>query len=259
LPVAIVTGASAGIGAALTRELARRGWKVGVVARRRAPLEALVAEIRGAGGAAEVATADVTDRAATEAAIAQLEAALGPCDLIVANAGGGAASSVHALPVDACLSVMRLNYDGVVHAVGAVLPGMLRRNAGHLAVVSSVAAFRGLPAQGAYSASKAAVTALFQSFRAELHGTGIAVTTIHPGFVATELTAKNRFAMPFLMSAERAARIIADGLAARRADVTFPWQMRWLFRLVVNPMPDWLYDRIVSGPGKRAAALQDRG
>ncbi len=243
MPVALITGASSGIGAALARELARRGWKVGLVARRLELLEALVAEIRAAGGEAAAATADVTDRAATDAAMRSLEATLGPCDLLVANAGIGQPSPAHKVPVEIILSTMRLNYDGAVHAAAAVLPGMLERGRGRLAVVSSVAATRGLPGTGAYSASKAAVSTLWESMRVDLRHRGVGCTTIHPGFVDTPLTKKNRFKMPFLMTAERAARIVADGLEAGAADITFPWQMRWLSRLM-RRLPNWLWDRM---------------
>lgn len=243
MPVAIVTGASSGIGAALAKELARRGWKVGLVARRAELLDALAAEIRAAGGEAAAAAADVTDRAATEAAIHGLEAALGPCDLLVANAGTGAPTPAHKVPVDTILSIMRLNYDGVVHAAAAVLPGMLERKRGRLAVVSSVAATRGLPGTGAYSASKAAISTLWESMRIDLRNKGVTCTTIHPGFIDTPLTQKNRFKMPWIMPVERAARICADGLEAGAIDITFPWQMRWLSRLM-RRLPNWLWDRI---------------
>lgn len=243
MPVAIVTGASSGIGAALAKELARRGWKVGLVARRAELLDALAAEIRAAGGEAAAAAADVTDRAATDAAIRSIESALGPCDLLVANAGTGAPTPAHKLPVDTILSIMRLNYDGVVHAAAAVLPGMLERGRGRLAVVSSVAATRGLPGTGAYSASKAAISTLWESMRIDLRSRGVACTTIHPGFIDTPLTRKNRFEMPWIMPVERAARICADGLEAGLADITFPWQMRWLSRLM-RRLPNWLWDRI---------------
>lgn len=243
MPVAIVTGASSGIGAALAKELARRGWKVGLVARRAELLDTLVAEIRSAGGEAASTTADVTDRAATATAVQGLEAALGPCDLLVANAGTGAPTPAHKLDVDTVLSIMRLNYDGVVHAVAAVLPGMLDRKRGRLAVVSSVAATRGLPGSGAYSASKAAISTLWESMRVDLRNKGVACTSIHPGFIDTPLTKKNRFKMPWLMPVEHAARICADGLEAGAVDITFPWQMRWLSRLM-RRLPNWLWDRI---------------
>lgn len=243
MPVAIVTGASSGIGAALARELSRRGWKVGLVARRVELLDALVAELRAKGGDAAAASADVTDRAALDTAVKALEAALGPCDLLVANAGSGQPAPAYKVPIDTILSIMRLNYDGVVHAVGAVLPGMLERRSGRLAVVSSVAATRGLPGHGAYSASKAAISTLWEAMRVDLRPRGIGCTTIHPGFVDTPLTQKNRFKMPFLLSAEEAARIVADGLEAGDTDITFPWQMRWVSRLM-RRLPNWLWDRV---------------
>jgi NADP-dependent 3-hydroxy acid dehydrogenase YdfG len=249
--VAIITGASTGIGHALARELGKRGWAVGLLARRGELLADLAGEIAAAGGHAAFASADVTDRAATESAIAQLQADLGPADLLVANAGGSEPSPAQKVPVDAILRVMQLNYAGVVHGVGAVLPGMLARKRGHLAVVSSVASFRGMPTHGAYCASKAAVSTLFESFRIDLRGSGIAVTTIHPGFVETPLTAKNRQPMPFLMTAERAARIIADGLEKRRADITFPWQLRILMGWILRWTPPWIWDRVVAGPARR--------
>ncbi len=250
-PVALVTGASTGIGAALARELARRGYAVGLVARRGELLETLAQELVTGGGRAAWASADVTDRESTEAAVTQIAGTLGPIDLLVANAGGSEPSPAQKVPVDAAIRVMQLNYFGVLHAVGAVLPTMLARGAGHLAVVSSVASFRGMPTHGAYCASKAAVSTLFESFRIDLAGSGIAVTTIHPGFVATPLTEKNRHPMPFLMSAERAARIIADGLARRRTDVTFPWQLRVLMGWMLRWTPAWIWDRVVAGPARR--------
>ena len=146
MPVALITGASTGIGNALARELARRGWAVGIVARRGELLEALAQEIRAAGGKAAWATADVTDRGAIRTAALQVATELGPIDLLVANAGVGSPGNAKRLPVDVWIATLRLNVDGVIYSVGAVLPEMLERKSGHLAVVSSVAGFRGLPA-----------------------------------------------------------------------------------------------------------------
>lgn len=241
MPVTLVTGASTGIGAALARELARRGHAVGLVARRGELLAALAEEIRAAGGRAAWATADVTVRAEVDAAVRAIEAELGPIDVLVANAGVGLPAPARKVPLDDWITMFDLNVYGVIYSVAAVLPAMVARRGGHLAVVSSVAGFRGLPGFAAYSASKAAVTTFFEGLRGELRGVGIAVTAIHPGFVETPLTAKNRFEMPFLMPADRAARIIADGLERRRAEITFPWQMKILMNLV-RVMPNWLYD-----------------
>lgn len=257
MPVTLITGASAGIGAALARELARRGHAVGLVARREPLLAELGEEIRKAGGKAAWAAADVTDRAQVEAAVRAIEAELGPVELLVANAGGAAPVAAHKVPVESWVSVLRLNVEGVMYSVGAVLPGMLARGKGHLAAVSSVAGYRGLPASGFYSGSKAAVTVFFESLRVDLRSRGIAVSTIHPGFIATPLTSKNKFPMPFLMSAERAAVIIADGLERRRPDITFPFRMKLLMGFTAL-LPIWIYDRIIGrmapGAGKRAGS-----
>lgn len=245
MPVVLITGASTGIGNALAREYARRGWSVGLVARRAELLDALASDLRAAGAQAHWHAADVTDPEAIRAAAVGIAAALGPIDLLVANAGAGHPTRAHLVPIDTWMQVLRLNVDGAIYSAGAVLPDMVARGSGHVAVVSSVAGFRGLPGSAAYSASKAAVTTFFESLRVDLRRSGVAVTTIHPGFVATPLTARNRFPMPFVMPAERAARIIADGLDRRRADITFPWQMRLLMGWV-RFFPNALYDAVVS-------------
>ena len=244
MPVALITGASVGIGAALARELARRGYAVGLVARRAELLQSLTAEIRAAGGRAAWAAADVTDQAQVIEATAKIAEELGPIDLLVANAGTGMAVKASTAPVEAWMKVLRLNVDGVIYSTGAVIPAMVARGSGHLAVVSSIAGYRGLPGNGAYSASKAAVTVFFEALRIDLGKHGIAVSTIHPGFIKTPLTDKNRFPMPFLMSAERAASRIADGLQAKRSEINFPWQMVLLLKLA-RLLPNWAYDRVL--------------
>lgn len=241
MPVAFITGASAGIGAALARELHRRGWTVGLLARNAELLDGLAREL---GERAAWAAVDVSDLEAVRAACADLEQRLGPCELMVANAGlGPAAPATRLDPVEAART-LRVNVEGVLFGVAVVLPGMLARGRGHLAAVSSLAGWRGMPLSGPYSASKAAVTALMESFRVELAPRGIAVTTIHPGFVETAMTKKNRFPMPFLMSAERAARLIADGLERRRAEINFPFGTTLAMR-IARLLPNFLYDRLI--------------
>lgn len=246
--VCIITGASTGIGEALAREMARRGYAVGLLARSADKLEALTAAIQQTGAQAAFAAADVTDRDGVTAAIAALEAKLGPCTVIVANAGTGKPSPAAKNPVDTCLEVMRLNYDGLLYSIGAVLPGMLSRRQGRLVAISSLAAFRGLPGTGAYSASKAAVSALMESYRVDLQATGVGVSIVHPGFIKTPLTDKNNFPMPFIMPAERAVSIIADGIEQGRRYIDFPWQMRWLVGLA-RLFPGWLWDRVMAKQG----------
>lgn len=241
MPVAIITGASSGIGAALARELHARGWTVGLVARRVEMLEKLAHDLGSRVGWAE---ADVADWESIRAATTRLEADLGPCELMVANAGLGQGGASERLDPLAASRLFRVNIDGVLNSVLAVLPGMLSRGAGQIAAVSSLAGRRGMPRAAPYAASKAAVTVLMESFRLDLVPKGIGVSIIHPGFVESEMSAKNRFPMPFLMSSGRAAKIIADGLRRRKRQINFPWQLAWLSSLA-RLFPDALYDRVM--------------
>jgi short-subunit dehydrogenase len=237
--VAVITGASSGIGWALAKELAGQGCHVGLLARRKEQLEKLAEEIRQAGGTAAVTAADISDRAQTLAAVEELRGKLGPVDLLVANAGVGAPTLLEPLNVTDVEKMFRVNLFGVIYSIEAVLPEMLRRGKGHVAAVSSAAAFKGLPGESAYCASKAAVNTYLEGLRIQLRGKGIAVTTICPGFIQTPMTAVNKFHMPWLMTAEKAARKIARALRRRRKLYTFPWQMALLMK-VTRWMPDWL-------------------
>ncbi len=244
MPVTFITGASTGIGAALAVEFGCRGHKVGIIARRPELLAEVAKQVEAAGGKAAYAAADVTRRSDLAEAIASLEAQLGPCDLLVANAGIGEPTPAQKAPIEAIERILDLNVRGVLYAIGAVLPGMVARKSGHIAAVSSVAGFRGLPGTGGYSASKAYVTTLLESFRVDLKRKGVAVTSINPGFIETPLTSVNKFPMPFLMKTDRAARIIADGLERRRAEITFPLPMKLLMNFA-RLLPNWLYDLII--------------
>jgi short-subunit dehydrogenase len=240
--VAVITGASSGIGWALARELAGQKCRVGLVARRQEQLDNLAQEIRQGGGTAETARADVADRAETLAAIRDLAIRLGPVDLLLANAGVGAPTFLKPFNVTDVEKMFRVNLFGVIYSIEAVLPEMLERGQGHLAAVSSLAAYKGLPGESAYCASKAAVNAYLEGLRIQLRGRGIAVTTICPGFIKTPMTAVNDFHMPFLMEADQAARKIVRALRRRRKVYNFPWQMALLMKLT-RWLPDWLLAR----------------
>jgi short-subunit dehydrogenase len=242
--VAVITGASSGIGWALARTLAAEGCKVGLVARRREQLAELAGQIEKSGGVAAFAVADVIERAQIVAAIHELAARLGPVDLLIANAGVGAPTTVEPFNVGDIEKMFRVNVLGVVYSLEAVLPQMLQRRRGHLAAISSLAAYKGLPGESAYTSSKAAVNVFMDGLRIQLRSKGIAVTTICPGFVQTPMTAVNEFKMPWLLSAEEAARRIVHALKRKRKIYNFPWQMALLMKLL-RWAPDWLLERMM--------------
>lgn len=240
--VAVITGASSGIGWELARQLARDGYKLGLLARRAPELEKLAVEIRAAGGTAEFESADVTDRAATVSAIHRLAERLGPVDLMVANAGIGGESFVDPMNVEDTELMFRVNMFGVVYAIEAVLPEMIKRGSGHLAAVSSLASYKGFPGQQAYCASKAAVRIYMEGLRIQLRYRGIAVTTICPGFIRTPLTASHKFTMPFLLDADDAARRVARALRRRKKVFNFPWQTERMAKFMYW-VQDWVLAR----------------
>ena len=246
---AVVTGASSGIGRELAKQLAARGAKVGVVARRAELLDSLVAEVRQAGGTIEPAAADVTDRPALLAAVAGLATKLGPVDLIIANAGIAEASGADPMNVPGVELMTKVNFLGVVYAFESVLPGMLERKSGHLVAVSSLASYKGLPGSAGYCASKAAVNTYCESLRIELGVRGVAVTCVCPGFVHTPMTADQTHPKPFLMSADRAATRILNALRRKPKVYNFPWLMYRIMRLTY-----WLPDFIVR---RRAMRLNE--
>jgi short-subunit dehydrogenase len=245
---AVITGASSGIGRALAVALAAEGCKVGLIARRREALDEAVAQIRAAGGVSAASAADVGDRDRLRASVAELAERHGPADLLVANAGVGHYTTIDPVNIDAVEETFRVNLLGVVYAVDAVLPAMLARGSGHIAAVSSLAAYRGLPGDAAYCASKAAVNVYLESLRVQTRRRGVAVTAVCPGFVRTAMTAGNT-SMPFVMDADEAAARIVRALRRRPKVYNFPWPTTRLVKLA-RWAPDWLLALAYDDPGK---------
>jgi short-subunit dehydrogenase len=244
--VAVVTGASSGIGWELAKTLAGKQCAVGVIARRQDRLEALVQEIRAGGGKAAWAGADITDRQQTLAAFRSLRDALGPVDLLIANAGYGVPTFLEPINMDEIEASFKINTMGVIYSIEAVLPEMLQRGQGHLAAVSSLASYLGMPGESAYCASKAAVNVYMEGLRIQLRRRGIHVTTVCPGFIHTPMTAHNTFRMPFVMNADRAAQLIVRALERKKKVYNFPWQTAFLMKLTTW-FPDWLNERVFAG------------
>jgi short-subunit dehydrogenase len=244
--VAVVTGASSGIGSALARRLAARGLAVGLTARRECALNQLVEEIQSLGGIASMAPADAADPLQTRAALERLREALGPIDLLIANAGIAERNPVETFSAEVLERMFRVNVLGVTYAIEAVLPRMLQRGSGQIVGVSSLAGYRACsPGHFGYSASKAALTTLLDGLRVELRPRGVAVTIVHPGYVHTPMTAGNTRWMPFVMNLDRAADLIVRGILARRPRIDFPWQAA-LGMTLVRWLPISVYDRVFS-------------
>lgn len=239
----MITGASSGIGRGLAVELARQGAKVGLVARRVELIEEVVREVEAAGSQAVALPADVQDANSMAAAAARLDGTLGPIDLVIANAGIGITQDAAEMDAGQVANVININVIGAANTVAAVIPAMVKRRSGQLVVISSLAAYRGLPKSAAYCASKAAVSAFFESVRLDLEPRGIAVTIIHPGFIKTPLTAGRDAQMPFLMELDDAVKKMARAIARRRKRYSFPWQLATIVRAGMI-MPIWMYDQI---------------
>lgn len=247
--VVLITGASSGIGRALAVELGRRGASVALLARRAEELQKVAAEVEEAGGRALTLPADVRDAAEVEASVARVLSEWGRVDVLVANAGISAVLPASELNAKEAGDIIAVNVVGAINSVAAVIPSMVARGAGHLVAVSSLASFRGLPKSSAYSASKAAMSTLFESLRVDLRKSGIHVTTIHPGFIRTPLTARRK-RLPFLVEVDVAARKMVRAIERRKKTYAFPWQLASVVR-ALKYLPNAVYDRIASNNNLR--------
>jgi len=244
--VVMVTGASSGIGRGVAVELSRRGAKLGLVARRTEMLQEIVSEFESRGGKALAVPGDVQDALAVRAAADRFREQLGHIDVLIANAGIGSTNDSAELRASEVAGVINVNVIGAANSVAAVVPEMVARGRGQLVVISSLAAYRGLPKSAAYCASKAAVSAFFESLRLDLQPRGIAVTIIHPGFIKTPLTAGRHAQMPFLMELDVAVEKILRAIEKKKKSYAFPWQLASVVRagmIMPTSMYDWISRR----------------
>jgi NADP-dependent 3-hydroxy acid dehydrogenase YdfG len=241
-----ITGAGSGIGRALALRYLRAGAIVAGTARRAETLESLKAEAGAAGGRFHVLPADLTDIAATRAAVARIESACGPIRLAVLNAGTHVPTPGTRFDAAAVRQLLDSNVMTVANALDAVLPAMLARRQGMLAINASLAGYGGLPSAAAYGASKAALINMAEALKLDLAASGIAVRLISPGFIKTPLTDRNAFPMPFLMPVEDAAERLWQALETGRGfEIVFPRRFAWLMK-ALNLLPYPLYFPLVS-------------
>ena len=247
-----ITGASSGIGAALARAYAGRGAQLGLLARSAERLDAVLADLPGAPRAY---LADVGDPAAPRAAAESFIVEAGLPDLVIANAGVSVGTlTEHAEDLQAFERVLRTNLLGMAATFQPFVQAMRERGHGTLVGIASVAGIRGLPGAGAYSASKAGAIAYLEGLRVELHGSGVRVVTIAPGYIDTPMTRVNRYPMPFLLSADEAARRMLPLIARGTSYAVVPWQMGVAARLL-RLLPNALFDRLFARAGRKPRGL----
>jgi NAD(P)-dependent dehydrogenase (short-subunit alcohol dehydrogenase family) len=237
-----ITGASSGIGRAVALRYAREGWKVVASARGADQLAVLAAEMPGRIVAEPL---DVADPAAVAAAVARIDRDHGPLDAAILNAGTHKAFPAEQFDVASFRALVEINLMGAVHCLGAVLPLMIGRRRGQIAVVSSVAGYSGLPTAAAYGATKAALINMCEALRPECARNGVDLRLINPGFVRTPLTDRNEFPMPFLMEVDDAAARVFDGLTKGTAfEITFPRRFAFILKFL-RQLPYFAYFPLV--------------
>ncbi|MFK7754217.1 MAG: SDR family NAD(P)-dependent oxidoreductase [Sedimentitalea sp.] len=231
-------GASEGLGAALAEVMSRSGVHVVLSARSQDKLEALAERLPGK---TTVQVMDVSD----DASVAAAAAAVGEVDGVVYLAGVYWPMPATSWEATGATAMADVNFTGLVRSLGAIVPAMVARDAGHIVITGSLSGFRGLPGAIGYGASKAATMVLAESMYADLRKTNVAVQLINPGFIRTRLTEKNDFNMPFIMEPDAAARAMFEHMTTDRFKTSFPRGFSVLFRLS-QFLPDWMYYRLFS-------------
>lgn len=239
-----IIGASTGIGRELALQMAPLCNAVYASARSADKLEALV----GAHANIIAKPLDVSDVEKVRAVASQIETDETPCDLVVVCSGVWEQTKIPEFDPQVFAKTMNVNYLGAVNIISAVAPGMSANRKGHIAIVASVAGYRGLPNAAAYAPTKAALINLAECIKPQLGKMGVRVSIVNPGFVETRLTAVNEFPMPFIQSAQEAAEKIINGLESKRYEIAFPWQLVGILkflRILPNRLFFWLIDRFV--------------
>lgn len=249
-----ITGASSGIGLELARAMDGRVNAVAISARSADTLR----DIALASASIRDVPLDVSDETAVSSTVAEIEEKYGPIDLAVLNAGVWHLTEPGKIDVAAIRQAIEVNFLGTVNCLGALVPRMVERGAGHIAVTASVAGYRGLPRAMAYGPTKAALINLVEGLRSELEPLGITVSVINPGFVDTPLTRDNPFPMPAMMESDEAALRMLDGLVKKRYEIIFPRRFVYamkLLRILPNAAFFALIRRFVH-PGKTRSTSQ---
>jgi short-subunit dehydrogenase len=250
-PLVFVTGASSGIGRALAARFARAGYRLALVARREEPMREWVRSHGLAPDAAGIYAADVSQPDSIIAAAERCIAEQGLPDIVIANAGiSVGVDTAEREDLDVLRELFATNVVGVAATFHPFLQRMRARGAGTLVAIASVGAIRGMPGQGGYCASKSAVVTYCESLRGECRGSGVRVVTLLPGYIATPLTARNRYPMPFLMQPDAFAARALRAIEAGRSYRVIPWQMAIVAKLL-RVLPNAWFDAAFAGRARK--------
>ncbi len=248
-----ITGASSGLGWALTQHYAQQGAMLGVFARREAPLLELQTKFPQQ---IYIYQGDVTEPHTLQNAAQDFLEKAGTPDIVIANAGISVGTLTQCEEDFAVFQrIMNVNLMGMVATFQPFIEAMRQQKSGRLVGIASVAGVRGIPGAGAYSASKAAVISYLESLRVELATSGVRVVTIAPGYIATPMTDVNPYSMPFILQADEAARRMVRHIQAGRSYVVVPWQMGWVAKLL-RILPNWLFDCFAARAGRKPRGLK---
>jgi len=246
----LITGASSGIGASLAEHYAKTGATLYLQGRNEKRLESITSICRAHGATVHERAIDVTDASAMESWLLEADRN-SPLDLIIANAGISAGTGKNGEGTGQVRRIFATNIDGVINTVQPLIPAMIKRGSGHIAIMSSLASIRALPSCPAYSASKACVRYYGEGLRGWLAPKGVKVSVICPGYIKTPMTDVNTFPMPFIMTVDKATRIIARGLAKNSARIAFPrilYIPLWLLSCLSVRLTDPIFSRLPTKP-----------
>jgi len=244
-----ITGASSGIGAETAKQLAQQGATVAISARSKDKLKALEST-KGLSGAIHAYPCDITDAAAIAKTIQSIEKDLGNIDIALLNAGTYISDPIDTFTLSDFEKQFQINVFGTANCFKPLIDIFSARGQGHIAIVSSVAGYRGLPRSIAYGATKAALINMSEALYLECKPLGIKIQLICPGFVKTPLTDKNDFEMPMIMPVEDAATALIKGLKGNKFEITFPRTFAILLK-TIGLLPDkaylWLIGKSTQG------------
>jgi NAD(P)-dependent dehydrogenase (short-subunit alcohol dehydrogenase family) len=246
-PRVLITGASSGLGREMAKQLGARGWRVAVTGRRAEELQATAREVEAGGGEGLCLVGSVTELTVVKRHYAAIRERWGGLDWAILNAGVGDSVNARRFCATSYRYVFDTNVGGAVNWLEAVLPDMIEAGRGTIAGISSLAAWRGLPEAGAYSASKAALATLLESTRVDLRGTGVSVVIVCPGFIKNgSPRSPEEAGRPFQMEIGDGVRCILSGIERKRRLVHFPWPLSHFMKYVVHNLPGNCYDWIIS-------------